>query len=145
MANIGYGCDLQYSANAGGSWTSLAAVEDFNFPNLKATDVRISNIQMAQAWHDWQPGLGDGGVLKFKIIFAKALFATIYSLFRIKQQVAGTDLQYRIVFSDINVTASTFTMVGYINAIDGLGPLDDKITCDIGIKVCRQPTFVAGT
>jgi hypothetical protein len=141
MAILGFGCDLLYSTNGGGAYTTFGQVVSFDLPQIDVHDVDNSNIEMANAWRTFQPGLIDGKVLKFKIIFAKANYNTILSNLRL----SGANYLFKITFSDLVSTASTFVFSGYLRMLGGAAPLDDMITCDVEIKVSGQPTFTPGT
>lgn len=140
MALIGYGCDLQISTNGGSSYSSLGEIEEFDMPDIKATDVRVSNIEMGTPWHQWMPGLLDAETIKFKLIFRKATYNTLATQFATR-----SNYLFRIVFSDLNVTASTYVNNGYFNAMGGVAPLDDKIMVNGQIRQNGIPTFTAGT
>jgi hypothetical protein len=141
MAILGFGCDLVYSTNGGSSYTTFGQISDFQLPQIDVHDVDTSNIEMVNPWRTFQPGLIDGKVLKFKMIFAKANYNTVLNNLRLN----GANYLFKIVFSDINTTASTFVFSGYLRMLGGAAPLDDMITCDIEIKVSGQPTFTPGT
>lgn len=144
MAFIGYGCDIQISTNGGSSYATFGQVTELNLPNFKVKDVDTSNIQMANPWRSFQGGLIDGDVIKFKLIFAKANYNTVLSNIRLSQ-VAGQNVMFKFIFSDIVTTASTLVVSGYINGLGGMVPLDDMITCDVSLKVSGQPAFTQGT
>jgi len=146
IGSIGYGCDLQYSTNGGSSYGSLATVESFDLPDMKATDVDVSNIEMSVPWRLFQAGLVNGGAFKMKCIWSKAAYANVCNnLLGKTQPVTGTNGMFKLVFSDIVSTASTLVWTGYVNELAGAGPIDDKITADVTIKISGQPTFTAGT
>lgn len=138
MPFLGYGCDLQLSTDGGNTYNTVGSIADLNFPDLKATDVKVSSIQQAQPWHAYQPGLGDGGLIKGKLFYAKTQYATLLSNFR-------TPRNWKIVFSDAVSTASTLVTAGYLNELGGPIPLDDAIVCDFAIKASGIPTFTQGT
>jgi hypothetical protein len=138
MPFLGYGCDLLLSTDGGSTYNTVGSVQDLNFPDLKATDVKTSSIQMALPWHTFQPGMGDGGTIKFKLFYAKTQYNTLLTAFR-------KSYNWKIVFSDLVSTASTLVFAGYLNDLSGPMPLDDAIMVDGTIKVSGAPTFTPGT
>lgn len=133
MAFIGYGCDLQFNS------VSVGSVVDMNGPGIKAKDVDVSFIQMADVWRRFQAGLADGGEITFTLIYDKVKYNTLLTT---NFRVLGT---WTIIFSDVVSTASTEAMSGYINGISKKFPLDDMIVVDVTIKVSGKATFTQGT
>jgi len=137
MAFIGYGCDFKMSVGGGG-YNTVGQVTDLNLPDFKAKDVDNSNIQMANPWRSFQSGLVDPGMVKFKLIFKKSDYNTLFSNIRVSNN-------FQIVFSDIVSTASILQFAGYISGLDGAAPLDDKIELSVTIKLSGLPAFTQGT
>jgi Lambda phage tail tube protein, TTP len=141
MAILGFGCDLLYSTNGGGSYTTFGQITEFDLPDIEIHDVDTSNIEMANAWRTFQPGLIDGKTVKFKLIFAKAQYNAILGQLR----NFGSNFLFKIVFSDVVSTASTGVFAGYIRMMGGAAPLDDQIVCNVEIKISGILTFTPGT
>lgn len=139
MAIIGWGSDFQMSTDGGITFTSIGSVIDGTLPEPDTTDVKTSNLQMAQPWHQYIPGLVEPGSGKKKLIFDKTKMVTIFNNIR-------TARVFRFVYSDLNVTASTYVFSGYYKTVPaGTIPLDDLVVCELVIKASGIPTFTAGT
>lgn len=145
MAIIGYGCNIQISSDGGSTYANLGTIEDFDLPSIKATIIRVSNIQQSNKWHQKRGGMIDGGDLKFKMFFLKADYATILGYVGADQIVAGTNTKIKITFSDLGVTASTAVFNGFVAEMAGVAPLDDKIMCNMSVAINGIITFTAGT
>lgn len=138
MPFLGFGCDFQLSTNGGSTYASVGSVVDITVAGFKAGDVQTTSIQLTTPWHTFQAKLGDGGVIKFKLIYQKTQYQTILNNFRVNNL-------FKLIFSDVNVTASTLVISGYINEIPITLPLEDMIVTEVSVKVSGQPVFTPGT
>jgi Lambda phage tail tube protein, TTP len=135
---IGYGFEFAYSTDGGTTYVTFGEIEDLVPPGGKCKDVDISYVQMSAPWRLFMAGLADGEESTFKLIFTHTKYAFILTNIRV-------NLKFKITYSDLGTSASTTVFFGYVNGIKNVVPLDDKVMCDVSIKVSGAPVFTAGT
>lgn len=134
---IGYGSSFSSSPD-GVSYTPYGGITDISGPNIDVKDVDTSNMGMGNRFKLYIPGLADGGEVELQIIFDKSVQAALLALL-------FSNLYFKVQFSDLNITESTWVFQGYIKGFKNALPLEDKCMITATFKVSGQPTFTAGT
>ncbi len=137
-ASIGYGSTFGYGTD-GVNFTPVAQCEELNAPAIKVTDVKMSNLDSPNRFHEYRPGMGDGGDVTVKLIFKGDTINTMYGFL-------FTTQYWRIQFSDGPNTPSNFIFQGYFNEMSTPIPLDgESVMTTFKFKVTQKPTFTANT
>jgi hypothetical protein len=136
---IGFGFDYQLSTNGGASYASLGSIRDIGLPEHEGTKIDKSFIQQSNKWMLKRPGLIDPGESTFQLIFDKTTYPTILT----NINVDGNN--FKVVYSDLGVTASTETFGGFIRKVSRPVPMDGLFIITVTVTVSGIPTFTAGT
>lgn len=139
MATHSYTAKLQWDADGAGSYTDIAEILSISGPNIEFTDVETTHLSSANAFKEYVAGFGDGGEVKITINFAKAQINTLYGLVRVTEY-------WKVLFPLIGseATNSQWAFQGHIKSLGNEIPDDDRITCDMVVKVTGKPTFTQG-
>jgi hypothetical protein len=137
MAILGAGGDFQLSTD-GVTFNSVGTVTQGAAPNIKVKSVQTSGLQTNPQFHTKMPGFGDGGQIKFTVVFSKAQIATLYATIRILIWV-------KVLYSDLGSTASQWLCQGFFVDITQPIPLDDMVVADFTFECTGKPTYTAGT
>lgn len=137
---LGYGASIQYSNDGGTTYqTALGQIESIVPPNIDATDVKITNLNSPNNFHEFMAGLGNGGEVSFKLIFDKTLMSTLYGFHRVTKF-------WKVTYSDLVTTASTWIFQAYLKGVTNEEfQADDKVMSTFKFKVTQKPTFTPGT
>lgn len=130
---IGYGSKLKIEEPDGsGTFVDIAEVMDVPWPELENSDVEFTNLDSANRTREYKRGLIEPGTLEFSINYTKAEYERLKDL-----QASGAERSWRILLTD----ASKLELDGYVKSIGGDGPIDDRQTNNITIKVSGTVTF----
>src|SRR5437868_173042 len=105
-----------YSTNfgidpAGGTtYVNLAEVVDDNGPDIAVGSTKFTHLNSDNAFHEYKPGLGEGGNLSLKLNFAKAQFNTLLGYLR----TAGMAWKITYPLVGAEVTASKLEGKGHL-------------------------------
>lgn len=129
-ATHSYGSDLSYSDTQGGSYTSVAEVIDISLDGPMVGSTKVTHLKSDNAFHEYIPGLGEGGELTFTVNHIKSVRTTLMGFLRVKKWWKVTD-------PDAGVT----NFEGFITSLGKKNPEDDRVTGDFKIKVTSKPTY----
>lgn len=137
-----FGGRLQRSSN-GSSYTNVATVRSITPPSVKIGTSDATHLTSTNAFKEKNPGWGDGGDCKFKLIFDKSEYDTLYGLLR-------STHYWKVLLPLIGAEANNTNWVfqGHITeiAVDEFSATsDDPIMADVTVDITGKPTYVAGT
>jgi hypothetical protein len=136
---IGFGYDYQLSTNGGASYATVGQIRDIALPEHEATAIDKSFTQMSNRWMLYRPGLINPGESTFQLIYDKQTWPTILA------NIGVDGLFFKIVYSDLNVSASTEIFGGFLRKASRPAPLDGLVLFTITVRVSGIPAFTAGT
>jgi hypothetical protein len=115
---------------SGTSSTAVAGVTSIGGPGIEGDAIDISDMDSADGFREFAPGLVDAGDVELGLNYTKAEVAALHALWR----ATGT---YKVVFPD----SASWSFSGFLNGIENEAPHDDKITSDATFKISGKPTF----
>lgn len=141
MAQKSFKTRIEYGDTAdhatSNAWTPFAKVLEITPPPLNSDSIETTHLESPDEMREWEPGLGDGGEATFKLQWAPAQNATLYSLWRAKKG-------FRIVYADApQPSGSKLKFNGFIQSIAGETITKDNVVeAEITIKINNKPEFV---
>ncbi len=139
MSIIGYGTTIGYSLT-NGSFTAVAQVTEISPPETTVGEAKVTHLLSPNAFHEYIASLGEGGEGSFKFLFAKTLAATLRTM-----QAGRLTYYWQVTFPDGTSQGSTLVFQGHIKGLGTMVPMEEKVECEIKIKVTGLPVFTAGT
>jgi hypothetical protein len=126
MASASYNTTFSFNATIG-------EVLNITAPQISVEPIETTHLTSSNAFKEFIPGFGDGGEISLTINYAKAQLSTLYGLIR-------TVASFTLTFAD----SSTWTGSAFLTALSG-GEVeeDNRVTCEITLKVTGKPTFTA--
>lgn len=140
MANaiIGMGTLLKRGDGASPEvFTMIAEVVNITGPSFSRATVDVTNMDSANNYRDFMPGLLDGGEISFELNFIPS-DTTQKSIYNTDMS-SSTAVNYQIVFPDSGTT--TWSFAGLVTSFDITNPMDEKVTANMTIKIVGQTTF----
>lgn len=137
---IGYGLDLAYATTSGGTYTSVANLEDATPPKYATEGVDNTSHASSNAFRDKTPGMTDPGEITFKGLLSKASWSALESQLRVKQY---WKLTWPLATGE--VTASKLVCFGFLSDLAQVIPLDKQTEIEGKIILSGKPTFTAGS
>jgi hypothetical protein len=148
QAIIGYGSKLKVDTSGGSTYaTEVGQVEEANLPDIAQTDVKMSHLQSPNRYHEYRPGMVEPGEFKFKILFEKNQYSALLGYLNTGLPAANTPYAWKWIFSDgaSEAGCSYMTFTGHVKSMGAAIPMDDKVSCDVTIKVTGKPVFNIGS
>lgn len=133
-AIIGYGATLGVDTVGSGTYTAIAQVESVTDPDLKVTEVKMSNLDSASATHEWFPGMIETGHFGLKLVMTKTQLSTL-----IGYLVGRFIYHYKLTFSD----GSNYVFLAFVSEKTGAAiQLDgEAIMQEFKLKITGPVTF----
>lgn len=119
---------------SGSAWVPIANINSISGPSASRETVDITTLDSAEGYREFIGSLRDGGVVSLQMNFVQATYEQMKNDFE-----SDTRQQYQIVLPDATNTSLSF--YGLVTELPLDIPLDDKITCDVSIKVSGQTTL----
>lgn len=137
-ANIGFKSILGYSQE-GLAYTGALQVVDISGPDIDVAEVKVSNNDLVEPWHEKIPGMVDPGTLTFNCIYVKGGLAALAALLPTAAQ--PRPIRYwRVSYPD----NSTWICQGFLKRLNTGAPLEDRETVDVTVCFTGKANFTAG-
>jgi predicted secreted protein len=116
----------------GSQWVPIANINSASGPGSERTTIDVTTLDSTGGYREFITGLRDGGEFTFGMNFV------IETYLLIKDDFEDNDLQqYSVVFPDDE--SSTIVFDGIVTGFPLDIPLDDKVTCNVTIKISGEP------
>jgi hypothetical protein len=125
----GYGTILSTSPD-NVTYTPRAGVTKISGPNMDGKSLDASDLDSADGFMEFCPGMVDGGEIMAELNFKKTEVTAWYALVR-------TEFYAKITFT----TGSTWVAQVFITKLGKETPHDDKITMSVTLKISGKPTW----
>ena len=134
----GIGASFRRWDSTGGTWEKIAEVLNIGGPTMSRDTIETTSLDNTDGYKTFIGALRDGGDISFGMIFARDTYE------QMKDDFESDDLQnYEIVLPDDDNTTLEFE--GLITELPLDVPIDDKITCDISIKISGKVELDSGS
>jgi len=115
----------------GSQWVPIANINSASGPGSERTTIDVTTLDSTGGYREFITGLRDGGEFTFGMNFVVAGYLIM------KDDFEDDDLQqYSVIFPDTSNTTLVFD--GIVTALPIDIPLDDKITCNVTIKISGE-------
>lgn len=135
-ADIGLGITIAFESATPGTFTVIGSVNAIQEPGLSVDSIDVTEFGHTNAFRRFIAGLIDAGEASFSLHYDPEVtqYGDIYTL-----GAARTVKNWKIT----HVGGATRTFSAFITGLTPATPLDDKMTCDITLKVSGAPTVAA--
>jgi len=116
------------------SFSDIAEINSITGPNLSRDTIDVTSLDSTGGYREFIAGFRDGGELTLSMNFAPSGYFDLKDDFEVE-----VTHNYRIVMG--NAAQTTFDITGLITALGVAIPLDDKVTCDVTIKITGEVTL----
>ena len=131
MSNAITGKGTIFNRWDGSQWVPIAEINSISGPTMSRETVDVTTLGSAGGYREFIGSLRDGGDVSLNMNFTAATYALMKADFE-----DDTVQQYQIVLPDTANT--TLELDGIVTEMPLDIPLDDKVTCDITIKVSGE-------
>lgn len=116
----------------GSQWVPIANINSASGPGSERTTIDVTTLDSTGGYREFITGLRDGGEFTFGMNFV------IETYLLIKDDFEDNDMQqYSMVFPDAD--NSTIVFDGLVTGFPLDIPIDDKVTCNVTIKISGEP------
>jgi len=126
MAIIGVGTTLKIGG------TLIGKVTNIGGPSMSKETVDTTSFDNTDGYRSFIVGLKDAGTLTFTLMFDKTVYSTLKAAFE-----DNTAKAIEITLPD----ATKLTFNGYVTELPLTVPTEDKVTCDVTVKISGPVTF----
>ncbi len=133
MSNAISGIGTIFNRWDGSQWVKLAEVVSIDGPSKTRNTIDVTSLDSVGGYMEFIGALRDGGEISFNMNFTAASYALMNTDFE-----DDTLQDYQIVLPD--ATNTTFEFEGLVTDLPIAIPMDDKLSCDVKIKVSGQTT-----
>lgn len=116
------------------TWDTIAEVTNITGPGMSRETIDVTSFDSSGGYREFIAGLRDGGDISFNMNFTAAGYQTMKDDFE-----SDTRQDYSIQLPDTDNT--TFELEGLVTELPLDIPLDDKISCDVTIKISGETTI----
>jgi len=126
MAIIGVGTTLKIGG------TLIGKVTNIGGPSMSKETVDTTSFDNTDGYRSFIAGLKDAGTLTFTLMFDKTVYSTLKAAFE-----DNTAKAIEITLPD----ATKLTFNGYVTELPLTVPTEDKVTCDVTVKISGAVTL----
>jgi len=113
------------------AFTAIAEVNSITGPGLTADFIDVTSLDSTGGYKEYIRGFRDGGEVTLNMNFTLAGFNTMKDDFE-----SDDSVNYQIILADTGAT--TIEFAGFVTDLPLSITPDDKVTCDVTIKVTGQ-------
>ena len=136
QAQIGFGTLFQLFESP--SWVTIGEVTNISMPPLQRDAIEATHTESTEGWREFIPGLKNAGEVKVEMNFVPASDSDQRLRNTFDTDVLG---QFRIVFDTPVSPTEAITFEGIITNYEVTGPIADKMTASVTIKVSGKATW----
>lgn len=122
----------------GAAFAKLAEVFTVTGPNMTRETIDVTSFDSTGGYREFIGALRDGGTFTFSMNFTRAAYELLKTDFE-----SDTLQVYELVLPDAEVTS--FEFEGLVTELPLNVSIDDKITCDVAIKISAEVTVNSGS
>jgi len=126
MAIIGVGTTLKIGG------TLIGKVTNIGGPSMSKETVDTTSFDNTDGYRSFIVGLKDAGTLTFTLMFDKTVYSTLKAAFE-----DNTAKAIEITLPD----ATKLTFNGFVTELPLTVPTEDKVTCDVTVKISGAVTL----
>ncbi len=126
MAIIGVGTTLKIGG------TLIGKVTNISGPSMSKETVDTTSFDNTDGYRSFIVGLKDAGTLTFTLMFDKTMYSTLKAAFE-----DNTAKAIEITLPD----ATKLTFNGFVTELPLTVPTEDKVTCDVTVKISGAVTL----
>lgn len=113
---------------------AIAEINSITGPNMTRDFIDVTSLDSTGGYREFIAGFRDGGEITLEMNFTPAGFNDLKDDY--ESDVAQN---YTIVLSD--AAATTLGFSGFVTSLGVAVPIDDKVTCNVTIKISGQVTI----
>lgn len=127
------------------NYETIAQLKSIDGPSFDTDDLDVTTHDGSQGFHEYIPGLKEGGELSFDINFVPDLAshsAASGVLSRYMEDGQDKLHNFRLTFPDASSASGIYwTFPGYVKGFGITAPVDDVLGASVTIKVAGRPTL----
>jgi len=116
------------------NFTAIAEINQIGGPNKSRNTIDVTSLDSSGGYREFIPSFRDAGEVTLNMNFTRDGYIDLNDDFE-----SDSSVNYQIVFPDTGAT--TFQFAGYVTNITSAIPTDDKVTCDVTIKITGTVTI----
>jgi predicted secreted protein len=122
------------------SFTTIAEVKSIDGPKFDTDDVDVTTHDTSDGFHEYIPGLKEGGELGFAInlVPTHATHSLATGLLGRYMEDGDKRHNFQLALPD---GATVWTIPGYVKTFGIGAPVDNVLSADVSIKVSSRPTL----
>ena len=121
------------------SFTTIAEVKDIGGPKLKSNTAEVTNHSSTDGWLEKIGTILEAGQVTFKINFVPTATTHSFSTGLIKDFVARTKRNFKLVFPDTGATTWSFTAI--VTGFEPSEPVNGPLEADVTLDITGKPTL----
>lgn len=134
--SVGFGTVLILCSSDGTTENNVAQVLNISGPGVSGNDVDTTTLDSSSNYRTFVGGLLDPGELTFSIVYdPTAATHALLANFMGERYTAN----WKIAIGSSSGALQTFS--GHVKGMSREIPLDDKVTCDVTVKVTGLPGY----
>jgi predicted secreted protein len=115
------------------AFTAISEINNITGPSMSRETIDVTSLDSTGGYREFIAGFRDAGEIQFSMNFSQAGYLLMKDDFE-----SDALRDYQIVLPDAGAT--TFDFSGLVVELPLDIPMDDKITCNISIKISGQVT-----
>ncbi len=136
VSNAFAGVGTKFQRKSGGSYSSIAEVNDIKGPTKKRDTADVTSLDSTGGYREFIGLFRDSGELTLTMNFTRSGYIDMNADFESSELA-----DYQIVFPDTEET--TFQFSGFVSSISMSVPTADKVTADVTIKISGVVTLLS--
>lgn len=137
-SNAVAGIGTQFYRMYDSAWERIAEVNNISGPGMEREFIEVTSLDSTGGFREYITGLRDGGQIEFSMNFTRPAFAAMKEDFD-----SDNARHYLVVLPDAENTS--FSFEGFCTGLPLEIPPDDKITCNVTIKITGEVTVDSGS
>ena len=134
----GVGTVFQKWDTVSGGWTKIAEINSITGPGMSRETIEVTSLDSTGGYKEFIASFRDGGTVSLSMNFTRTTYDSMKTDFE-----SDTAQNYEIVLPDAEDTS--FEFAGLVTELPLTITGDDKITCDVVIKVSGEVTVNSGS
>jgi len=128
----------------GSDWADLAEINNISGPSMTREFIDVTSLDSTGGYREFIAGFRDGGTINFAMNFTYNAYLLMKTDFE-----DNTAQNYEVVLPDKDAAgdpvSSSFEFEGLVTELPLEIPTDDKVTCNVTIKINGFVTFNTGS
>lgn len=136
-----YGAKIEWSDDGGTTFVAIPKCKSIVIPEVAQDFREVTNLDSANGFREYVPGLKDGGELSLEAYYAKELYEDALA-----KQAAGTLVTFQVTLTpDTDQSAGdVFEWTGYVTPSIPQGEIDGDVMINLAIRTSGDVSWTEG-